>query len=403
MALAELRVSGQTAAILGGTMAVMGYTLQQYDSIRDVPQNAWASLQRSNDVFMDPQFISAVEESMPGRFWSFLVWDDCGRPAGSANVCLYPIDAALLCPPRPRRFLRLIRRVWPGCLRLSVLFCGLPFSAGQSHLRIAAHANAAKVLEQIDQGLMRLARQVPNAAIVWKEFTDADIPQTDHLCRLGYVRGPSLPMNYFRGEFRDFNEFCAALRSHYRYKIHRSQRKFAQAGFRVRHFCGAEVLPHYTDEVHRLYLAVTERAEVKLEILPAELFRQWAVRCGAAVRLTAVFQDQRIVAFAWGAHAGESYQNVFIGLDYALNHEYDLYFNLMACDLDAAMRSQAREIQVGQTADEFKSRLGCYSRPRHVYVKGTQWFSAQPVRFTQTLLMPEPPVPPARDLFRQSV
>ena len=66
------------------------------------------------------------------------------------------------------------------------------------------------------------------------------------------------------------------------------------------HFCGAEALPHYTDEVHRLYLAVNERAEVEFEILPAAFFRQLAMRCGDSVRLTAVFQGPRIVAFSWG-------------------------------------------------------------------------------------------------------
>ena len=181
--------------------------------------------------------------------------------------------------------------------------------------------------------------------------------QTDHLCGLGYVRGPSSADELFPAGFRDFDEFCAALRSHYRYKIHRSQRKFAAAGFRVAHSHGAEALPHYTDEVHQLYLAVHERAEVKLETLPAEFFRQWAVRCGGTVRLTAVFQGERIVAFAWGVFAGQSYQNVFIGLDYALNDEYDLYFNLMASDLDAALRCEA-EIQVGSNGRRVQVAAG---------------------------------------------
>ena len=143
--------------------------------------------------------------------------------------------------------------------------------------------------------------------------------------------------------------------------------------------------------MHRLYLAVHERAEVKLELLPAEFFRQLAARCGDCVRLTAVLQGPRIVAFAWGILFGNAYQNVFVGLDYQLNDEFDLYFNLMASDLDHALRLGAAEIQTGQTADVFKSRLGCRGQPRYVYAKGTRWFSAAPLRWTHTLLMPPPP------------
>ena len=349
---------------------------------------------RTNDAdfYMDPRFIAAIEETAAAKehIWSVLVYDNDNQPAGSANLCFYLLDGAVLCSPQPRRAVQAIRRVWPGCLQLPVLFCGLPFSAGQSHLRIAAAADAREVLLQLDLAMTRLAAESGAVVIVCKEFTDRDLSRTESLRQLGYVRGHSLPMNYFSGGFRDFDHFCSALRSHYRYKIHRSQRKFAAAGFRVAHFHGAEALPHYTDEVHQLYVAVHDRAEAKLEMLPAAFFRQLAVQCGDCTRLTAVFQGPRIVAFSWGVACDSAYQNVFVGLDYSLNDDYDLYFNLMASDLDDALRSGAKEIQVGQTADVFKLRLGCCPQPRYVYVKGTRWFTAGPVRWTRALVMPRP-------------
>jgi predicted N-acyltransferase len=381
----------------------MGHSWHLYDSILDVPQDDWLALRTSEaDLFMDPRFIATVERTMsgPGRFWSVLVRDGDGRPAGCACLSLYPLDAALLCPPGPRRRLQIVRRVWPRCLKFEILFCGLPVSAGQNHVRVAAGADAKEVLRQLDAAMTRLAARQRVAAIVCKEFSDDDLPQTDFLQELGYLRGPSLPMNYFAPRFGSFDEFCGALRSHYRYKIHRSQRKFERAGFHVAHFCGTEAAAQYTDEVHRLYLDVVEHAEVTLEILPAEFFRQLAANCGDAVRLTAIFQGARIVAFSWGLLLGRSHQNLFVGFDYALNAEYDLYFNLMACDLDQALRQGVAEIQVGQTADVFKSRMGCHGRPRSVYVKGTRWFSARPLRLFSKLLMPPPPSPPLRGLFR---
>jgi predicted N-acyltransferase len=383
----------------------MSYTFRLYDSICKVPADAWMALRRDPaDLYMHPEFITTVEETMGkmATFWHLLVYDDEGRPAGSASLCLHALDAALLCPPRPRRALQIVRRVWPRCLLFHVLFCGLPFSAGQSHLRLAASTDAKQVFRQFDAALSQLAAEARAAAIVCKEFCDGDLAQTDQLCSLGYVRGPSLPMNCFTPRYRDFNEFCASLRSHYRYKIRRSQRKFVSAGFRVSHFCGQDALPHYTDEVHQLYLDVHDRAEVQLEVLPAEFFRQLAVRCADAVRLTAVFQGPRVVAFAWGLRLGHSYQNVFVGFDYALNDEYDLYFNLMASDLDQAIQLQVHEIQMGQTADVFKSRLGCHHQPRYVYAKGTRWFTAKPLHLFHGLLMPPPAPPPVRDLFRDA-
>jgi hypothetical protein len=147
----------------------MGYSFRLYDSIHDVPLDAWRSLQHNEtDLYMTPGFIGTVEATMgaTGRFWSLLIDDDNGRPAASACLSLYPLDAALLCPPRPRQVLEGIRRVWASCLKFPILFCGLPVSAGQNHLRIADGADTREVFRQLDAALTRLAAQVKSAAIV---------------------------------------------------------------------------------------------------------------------------------------------------------------------------------------------------------------------------------------------
>lgn len=262
----------------------MAYTYRLYNSIHEVPREAWMRLRTGEaDLYMDPRFLAAVEETIATaqRFWSLLVYDDGHRPVGSASLCLYPLDAAVLCPTRPRRVLQAIRRVWPRCLLLPVLFCGLPFSAGQSHLRIAAGADVREVLRQIDLATTRLAAESHAVAIVCKEFSDSDLSHTDYLRQLGYVCGPSLPMNYFVAGFRDFEEFCAALRSHYRYKIRRSQRKFAAAGFRVAHFRGAECFPITPTRCTGCILPFTSGRRSSSSCCPPSSFGNW--RPGAVI------------------------------------------------------------------------------------------------------------------------
>ena len=57
-------------------------------------------------------------------------------------------------------------------------------------------------------------------------------------------------------------------------------------------------------------------------------------------------------------------------MDYAVNRECDLYFNIMYDGLDCGLRSGASDICLGQTSYTFKSRLGCYQEPRVFFVKG---------------------------------
>jgi len=381
----------------------MSYSFRLYESIREVPLEDWDLLRRHRpDVFMDPRFVAAVERSMSdaARFWCLLVHDAARRPVASACLSLFQLDLALLGQPTLRRIADWARRVFPGFLKLPVLFCGLPVSAGQSHLCLAPQSDWRQSLATIDEALCRLARRHRAVLVVFKEFSEEDRDPLDHLLSLGYVRGESLPMNHFAPQVGSFEEFCASLRSHYRYKIRRSRRKFEQAGYRVEHWSARDALDHYSDEVHELYRSVVDRAEVKLEYLPRAFFEELARQFPDEIRFTAVRKEGRIVGFAWGLSASMRHQNLFIGLDYRLNAEADLYFNLMAEDLACAIGEGARDVQVGQTADVFKSRMACYPRPRYVYVRGTGAIVGWLVRGAAGWCFPPPAPPPRRDLFR---
>ncbi len=382
----------------------MSYSVRLYDSIDDVPLKDWELLRCGrSDLFMDPRFVAAVERSMSdaAKFWCLLAYDEACRPVASACLSLFPLDLAMLGQRAIRQMADAVRRIVPAFLKLPVLFCGLPVSAGQSHLCLATHADPKQALAAIDAALGRLARRHRALLVVFKELSEEERDPLDHLLSLGYVRGESLPMNHFAPQCGSFEGFCDSLRSHYRYKIRRSQRKFERAGCRVEHWSAREALDRYTEEVHGLYRSVVDRAEVKLEYLPRAFFAELARLFPDEIRFTAVRKEGRIVAFAWGLSSSTRHQNLFIGLDYPLNAEADLYFNLMAADLAFAIAQGARDVQVGQTADEFKSRLGCRPRPRYVYVRGMGAMVGWLVRRAAGWCFPPPARPPRRDLFRR--
>src|SRR6202000_1068948 len=118
-----------------------------------------------------------------------------------------------------------------------------------------------------------------------------------------------------------------------------------------------QILAAYTPDVHGLYLNVAARAELKLEVLPIEFFQQLALRAHGEVELLTLAIARRIVALAWCLQAGPDYHVLYGGLDYQLNDDYELYFNLSLASLDHALRKRPARIYFGQTADAFKVRL----------------------------------------------
>jgi predicted N-acyltransferase len=354
------------------------------------------------DPMMDPRFLRSVERSMRGaRFWNVVVHDGGGRPAAAAVLSLYTVDGAMMLEGRWRQALESARRVVPGLLKFPALFCGCPVSTGQNHLRIAPWADEAQVLGQLNRLLHTLARKHRARWISFKEFAEPDVARIDGLVPLGYIRGSSPQMNCLPTRFRDLDHLCASLRSHYRRKIVLSKKKFEQSGLQIEHTRdGARIGQMYTDDVHKLYLSVLDRAEVKLECLPAEFFRELARQFPDDTAFTFITRGDEVVAFSCGLFHNDTYQNLFVGYDAELNAEADLYFNVMLSNLDFALRQNVRSIHVGQTANEFKSRVGCYTEPRFFYVKARNPLSHFLLRKFSPLLFPAPAEAPERNVFK---
>ena len=376
-----------------------------YESIAAIPPDVWNSARSATpSCFTDPAFLHAVEGGVPDRTRVFhvVVRDENGNPAACASLCLMAVDLILLAGPRVQRLAGWVRRLLPRFGMLQVLFCGLPVSSGQSQIGFAPGADRKRAIGKLDNLLQTLARQERAKTIVYKEFSDSDCQDLDGLMDRGYVRTESRPTYEMMRQFSDFEAYCLSLKSHYRNDVRRSQKKFVQAGCSVVHLTNPnDILNEYTPAVHRLYEAVVIKSDVKLEMLPIQFFRELVKHHVGRVSLTAIYRDDRIVAFNWGLDDPPVFIFLFCGVDYAKNAEADLYFNLMYHQLDHAFRCGAKLVKFGQTADAFKTRIGGAGRALNLYVQPRSWFFAWGIHFTQRFFFQPCPVLEAHDIFKR--
>jgi predicted N-acyltransferase len=381
----------------------MSYSYRVFDSIDDVERAAWQRVcaESSASIFMDPRFIASVETSMKPscRFWYVIIYDDT-RPVACAGLSTMAVNFAELADPRLRWVLKHI----PGLSKLqqlNVLFCSLPGSPGEKSLALIRREESAQVLSVLDRIMHDLAKQNGMDAIFYKEFRDSDLPWMDPLLAAGYRRITGLPMHVFGYRFADFRQYCAALKGHYRRQINRSVRKLETGGIAPSVLSDTqEILQRYTPEVHALYQQVVAKSDVKLEVLPIEYFRQIAVEVGSQADLITLLKDSKIIAFGWALRDGSTYHLTYAGIDYSLNHEFDLYFNLMYAMLDRALRSGCEMINVGQTASAFKARLGCENEPRYEFAKGLGPLMSRLFYYGSSLLHIQMPAESPRDIFK---
>jgi len=381
------------------------YHVRVVEGAAELPIADWSRVREvAATVFMDPRFLATVERAFRGhgRFLHALVYDESERPQAWASICSFPVDVVTLAGPGIRAVVGRVRAILPRLGLARTLFVGLPVSLGQSHLAISPDADPEAVLAALDTALEVIAAREGAWLVVWKEFDPAGAVRLDpSLFARGYRRAASPVMHELEARFADFPGYCAALTSHYRNDVRRSERKFRASGFRVVHMHDAEQIRRvYTPDVHRLYEAVVARSTVKLEVLPVEFFRELVRQFPDLVSLTAVYDGDRIVAFNWGMMDGRVHHYLFCGVDYAVARDADLYFNLMYHQLDDALRRGPERIEVGQTADAFKARLGCRPTPRYFYVKPCRLAARVALRHGFRLFFPDRPPVPTYAVFR---
>lgn len=384
----------------------MSYSYKLYNSIFDVDLDHWKFVcQESNsNAYMDIRIFIAIENTMVNfsKFWYVIFYDDDGNPVACTSLSTFQSDLGIVASQKAKKLISYVRRLFPFFLYLNVLFCGLPISIGKNHLIITKNANHQLIINLLDSLMKTIAAKEKAKLAIYKEFNSEECHQLDALLHLGYLRADSLPMHSFKATFSNFSEYCTALKSHYRNDINRSRRKFEKAGLRIVQLKDTEkILQIYTPEMHQLYEAVVQKSENRLEILPVTFFRELAINFSGQVLFTLVYKDDQIVAFNCSLCTTSNIHYLFCGLNYSLNAESDLYFNLMYRALDEALKHNVPEIHFGQTADTFKARLGSYQTPLYLYIKGTGFMFNWLVRKSFNMLFPKPPLVPSYNIYKQ--
>jgi len=372
----------------------LAITSTLYERFDDVPAGEWNAIADDDgSLSMDLRLLSAFERTMRNQCtcWAALMRDNSARLVAAAALCVFKVDALDSTSPLGCRIVGAIRKIFPNFLRFNVLFCGLPVPCGETHLRMVDNSYAAEVVDELHRVMRDLARTHKARLFVVKELDERPAALSEALVERGFLRGEIPPLHLVDGErFASFDEYRGALKARYRAHVNRSRRKVDEAGFTVERVRGAKVAELFTDDLHRLYLAVWKRSKVRLEQMSAEFFRECARALPDETTLTLVRRssDDRIVAFVFALVGRGVYYSLYCGIDYQFNNSGDLYFNLFYRALEQAFASGAAEIHLGQTSDVFKSRLGTTARPLHFFVRAANPILHRGLKLVSRLAFP---------------
>ena len=129
-------------------------------------------------------------------------------------------------------------------------------------------------------------------------------------------------------------------------------------------------IEQHHEKIYQLYLQVYENAKFKLSKLGPDYFYQCKKIFGENFIVTGYLYHNILIGFSSAFNKrNEEFEAHFIGVDYELNPQFELYQNILYHFIDSAIRSKSKKLILGRTAAEIKSTTGAKGKELICYVK----------------------------------
>ncbi len=329
----------------------MPITVRWLDTAAAVPADLWAA---------------AFPPPLEGRWWyaaleaaglsdqftfAYAVLDRDGSPVGLAPTFLMDVPLDVIAPDRLASLVRTVGRFVRSLRYQRTLFVGSP-CADEGTIGLIPGVELAAVLAPLQDALDRRARDRRASMIVYKDFPDADVPALSaerRLFRVSSFPGTRLPLA------GSYDAYLRSLDAERRHKLKKKVRRGAAAvptdAAVIRHPDAATLA-----EVWPLFWQTYLKGRTKFERLTPAFFQ--AVAAEPTSHFVLLRHAGRLVAFMLCFDCRPRLVNKFIGLDYAVAADGNLYFQLWAAAAAWAAEAGFAEVQSGQTGYRFKLDVG---------------------------------------------
>lgn len=331
--------------------------------VDEIPQEAWKRVYPP--VIESQSFFRVIDDSRLDQFSFYYVLAYRRNHLVGIAPCFlmdYPLDTSINGPLR--RLSNAIKRASPRIFNLRAFVCGCPICGG----RIAIAEDPDHVFRAIIRRIEQTAKKMRASVIGYKDFDHASTPLLDTLQKFGYSKFDSLPNTEMNVWFSDFEEYLKTLSAASRYDL---RRKFRRVDSRIKIDTEVTNSPDEKtlNDIHRLYIQTEAAHEMGFEILTPDFFRNVARHMPDSAKFFLWRIEGRLVAFVLCLVSHDRLDDYYVGLDYAVAHEYHLYFLKFRDVLNWCIKNKIKIYEMGLTGYEPKRRLGFDTVPLYLYVK----------------------------------
>lgn len=344
---------------------MINYTIKTANKITEFPVQDW------NRVFPSTvenyYFSKTLDELRSLEFSFFYIMVYAGPDPVGAATCFtmnFPLDITV---KGVFKFtLDFLKKMLPGIVSPKMLMCGLPMGLGR--IGIADSADKNKVIKCIYEALDGIAEKEKAPIIVFKDFGNEYNELLKPFTKQGFVKIESLPSTEMNVDFKNFDGFLQSLSPVSRNGL---KRKFKKIDGKIK--IELEVKPALGEpdlsRVYELYLQTVNLHNDGIEVVPKDFFIKISQNMPHEVKYFLWRIEGKIVAFAFCFVFKDLFVDYYLGFDYSLAYEYQLYFIRFRDLMNWCISNKIKKYEMGVTGYEPKRRLNFEFIRLYYYMK----------------------------------
>ncbi len=129
-----------------------------------------------------------------------------------------------------------------------------------------------------------------------------------------------------------------------------------------------EEIDQLLPRIGTLFSMTASRQFLKMGIIDEKYFIAMRKAHGDKFFITGYFLEDKLIAFASHFNHTDTLEVHYIGIDYAYNETYSLYFNILYDGVKIAIAMKKKFLELGRTAREAKASVGCKPSPSFDYL-----------------------------------
>ncbi|MDO8365673.1 MAG: GNAT family N-acetyltransferase [Saprospiraceae bacterium] len=348
----------------------------------------WDIAAPSQDIFLQRPYLRILEANPPvGMRFGYLVFYKDNSPIGVAlcQIKYFKGDdniADLDVSPKDPCFFgglaKWFKRWVAGKAAADILICGNMMLTGEHGYSFdyqkISRAESINILEKaLDNVVNKMGREgVKMPVILIKDIAPENPVPGKYLIEKGFTEFDIQPNMVLELPFRDMNDYLATMSTKYRT---RAKRAFKKLDGIVRRRLSHSEIQAELPTIYRLYRDIANNAGFNMVDLNEHYLAALDRDLDEHFQMFAYYLEGKLVAFYTTIRNHDELEAHFLGYEKALNHDYQLYLNILYDIVKLGLEGGCKRVIFARTALEIKSSVGavaqdllCYLRHQHPVV-----------------------------------